>query len=226
MGVDEFVSLKQVAEGLALDPSNARKYILKQGFKPVKRRTLESGGQLTLSFTKEEADRIIAVRRDQGFFGGAETEPISEEKGYFYVIQLVPELDPKRVKLGFSSNAENRLQQHRTSAPTATVRKTWPCRKTWEVTAIAALTAVGCRLILNEVYECDEVEQLLARGDAFFALLPGPGSLSPLAASSPLNKPADNSSESGDEELVEEDELQREFAEPITAVDPPRAAGH
>lgn len=122
IGVDEFVSLKQLAEALDLDPSNARKYILKQGFKPVKRRTQDSGGQLTLSFTKEEAERVIAVRREQGFFGGAETKPISEDKGYFYVIHLVPELDPNRVKLGFASDAANRLQQHRTSAPTATVR--------------------------------------------------------------------------------------------------------
>jgi hypothetical protein len=217
MGADEFVSLKQLAKALGLDRSNALKYIRKQRFKGAKRRTLDSGGQLALSFTKEEAERIIALRREQGFFGGPEAKPISEEKGSFYVIQLVPELDPNRVKLGFASDVDDRLQQHRTSAPTAAVRKTWPCRKTWEVTAIAALTATGCRLILNEVFECDDLEKLLARGDAFFALLPDPGWLTPLAANSPLKQPADNSAETSGEELVEKDGMEQEDAEPDVA---------
>jgi hypothetical protein len=212
MGADEFVSLKQLAEALGLDRSNARRYILKQGFKPAKRRTLDSGGMLALSFTKEEAERIIALRREQGYFGGLEAKPISEEKGSFYVIQLVPELNPNRLKFGFASDVADRLQQHRTSAPTATVRKTWPCRKTWEVTAIAALSAVGCRLILNEVFECDDVETVLARGDAFFGLLPDPGALTPLATCSPLLQTIDSAVAESDEELVAEDGLGRESA--------------
>jgi hypothetical protein len=225
MGADEFVSLKQLADALGLDRSNARKYVLKQGFKPVKRRTLDSGGMLALSFTKEEAERIIAVRREQGFFGGPEAKPISDEKGYFYVIQLIPEFEPNRVKLGFASDVEDRLQQHRTSAPTATVRQMWPCRKTWEVTAIAALTATGSRLILNEVFECDGVEQLLARGDAFFALLPDPGSLTPLAPCSPLSQSADNLAVPAEEEFVGEDEVEEVAAEPAAAPDRGRLTG-
>jgi hypothetical protein len=59
---DEYVSLKQLAEVLGMDRSGCRRYLLKEGFKPVKRRTLDSGGQLALSYTKEEADRIIALR--------------------------------------------------------------------------------------------------------------------------------------------------------------------
>jgi len=215
MTSDEYVSLKQLAEVLGMDRSGCRRYLLKEGFKPVKRRTLDSGGQLALSYTKEEADRIISLRRDQGFFGASLAKPISEEKGFFYVIQLVPELDPKRLKLGFASDVADRQQQHRTSAPTATVRKTLPCRKAWELTAIAALTAVGCRLILNEVYECDDLEQLLARGDEFFGMLPEPGWLVPLATCSPLNSPGESDAvEQTDEEPDSEPELDGEAAEP------------
>jgi hypothetical protein len=53
-----------------------------------------------------------------------------------------------------------------------------------------ALTNAGCRLILNEVFECDELEALVARGDAFFSMLPPPDMRPPLAKSSPLNDPA------------------------------------
>jgi hypothetical protein len=50
-----------------------------------------------------------------------------------------------------------------------------------------ALTRVGCRLILNEVFECDEPNALLERGDAFFGTLPEPSVRVPLAKTSPLN---------------------------------------
>jgi hypothetical protein len=213
MNSSEFVSLKQLAEALSMDRSHARKYILKQGFKPEKRRTSDSGGMLALSFTKEEAERIIALRRDQGFFGASLAKPVSEEKGVFYVIQLVPEYDPNRIKLGFTSDIEDRLQHHRTSAPTAVVKKVWPCRKSWEVTAIAAITAIGCKLILGEVFECENLEQLLVRAEAFFSLLPEPGFLLPLANCSPLNQPMEGDSEDQEDESFEAEEiLNRESA--------------
>jgi len=186
MSFDDIVSLKQLADALGMDRSHARRYILRQGFRPVKRRTPDSGGMLALTLTREESERLVALRKDQGFFSETPGKPISEEEGFFYIIQLIPEYDPNRVKLGFATTLEDRLSQHRTSAPTATVRSSWPCRKAWEQTVISAITAVNCRLILNEVYECDSIEDLVGRGNAIFSLLPSPDYLSPLARSSPL----------------------------------------
>ncbi len=57
----------------------------------------------------------------------------------------------------------------------------------WEQTAIDALTGVGCRLILNEVFECNEPDALLARGDEFFGMLPQPDARAKLADTSPLS---------------------------------------
>jgi hypothetical protein len=56
--MEEFVSLKQLAIELGLDRSNARKYVLKNGIRPHKRRTPDSGGQQTLALTVEEATQI------------------------------------------------------------------------------------------------------------------------------------------------------------------------
>ena len=69
--MEEFVSLKQLAAELGLDRSNTRKYVLKSGVRPHKRRTPDSGSQLTLALTMEEADRIRAKRRDEGFLGAS-----------------------------------------------------------------------------------------------------------------------------------------------------------
>jgi hypothetical protein len=183
--VEEFVSLKQLATELGLDRSNTRKYVLKSGVRPHKRRTPDSGSQLTLALTVEEADRIRAKRREEGFLGASKA--VSKEAGYFYVIRLVPELDLRRVKLGFADDVGVRLAQHRTAAPTAVLVRHWPCKRSWEGTAIDCLAA-GCRLILNEVYECDDVDGLLNRGDQFFGLLPAPDEKAQLSGHSPKQR--------------------------------------
>jgi len=182
---DEFVSIKDLAKRLGMDRSHARRYVLRLGYTFHKRRTQDSGSQLTLCVTCAEADQIVTQRADRGFI--ASTIVAVSDVGVFYVIQLVPDLDPKRLKLGFAESLEQRLSQHRTAAPTARVLRAWPCKRTWELTAMDALTRADCRLILNEVFECDDPDLLLKRGDAFFSLLPEPEARAPLASASPLN---------------------------------------
>lgn len=172
MSVEGYVTLKSLSEQLSLDRSNTRKYVLKLGIKPQRRRTPDSGNQLTLTVTEEEARTIIHRRAEQGFL--AHGKIVSADTGHFYIIQLVPELDPHRIKLGFAADVAERLAQHRTAAPTARLLRAWPCKRTWELTAMDALTGEGCRFILNEVFEVDDLEAIAKRGDAFFALLPDP----------------------------------------------------
>ena len=185
MAIDEFVSIKDLAKRLGMDRSHARRYVLKLGYAFHKRRTLDSGNQLTLCVTSGEADEIVSQRADKGFI--ASTVVAVADVGVFYVIQLVPDLDPKRLKLGFAESLEQRLLQHRTAAPTARLLHAWPCKRSWELTVMDALTHVRCRLILNEVFECDEPEALVQRGETFFSMLPKPDVRVPLARSSPLN---------------------------------------
>src|SRR5205823_3278953 len=95
----EYISVKSLAPKLGLDRSNARKYILRLRIEPHKRRTPDSRGQLTLAVSPAEAERILTTRQEQGFLA---SKPISNELGVFYVVQLIPELDPRRIKLGFT----------------------------------------------------------------------------------------------------------------------------
>ncbi len=181
---DRFVSLKDLAERLGMDRSHARRYILKLGYSFVRRRTPQSSNQLVLTVSEDEADAILERRKQEGFLGGA--QPVSTERGYFYAIQLVPEFHPGRLKLGFAGDVNDRLAQHRTAAPTARLLKKWPCKQSWERTAIDSLTAAACRLVANEVFECEDVDGLLQRGDAFFSLMPDPTDRIPLADTSPF----------------------------------------
>ncbi len=180
---EEFVSLKALATELGMDRSHARRYVLRLGVKPQKRRTPDSGGQLTLTVSSSEAEFIKNRRNEQGFLDSA--KPVQNEAGFFYIIQLVPELDPKRVKLGFADDVNVRLSQHRTSAPTAVVLKSWPCKRSWESTVIDALVSVDGKLILNEVYEFEDIQSLLESAEQLFSFLPDPGKKVLLADASP-----------------------------------------
>jgi len=110
---------------------------------------------------------------------------VESEIGCFYVIQLVPELDPKRIKLGFAIDLNNRLLQHRTAAPTATVLTSWPCRRSWETTVMDCLSADSCHHILSEVFECENLSALVDKGDSLFSILPHPNDRAALSHHSP-----------------------------------------
>jgi len=171
MDVGEFVPIGRLATDLGMDRSHARKYILAAGFTFLRIRTPETLGQQTLALSLTDAEAIKELRRTQGFNGRV---AVSGNVGGFYVVQLVPDLDPLRVKLGFAIDPVGRLQEHRTAAPTAELIKAWPCRRSWEVTVMASLTRTGCTLIANEVFTCDSIVALVERGDTFFALMPDP----------------------------------------------------
>lgn len=184
METEEFVSLREIADQLGLERSNARKYILKLGYAFHRRRTADSRNQPALCLTPAEAEEIIARRRAQGYL-----EPIvisAPSVGTFYVIQLVPDLDQRRVKLGFAESLERRITEYRTVSPTAQVVHSWPCRREWEPAVITALTrAADCKRKSTEVFDCENLEALVKRGNDIFNMLM-PIDSEPQLTSSPL----------------------------------------
>jgi len=175
----EFVTMTEIAARLNLDRSHARKYVLKHGFTFMKVRTPESRNQLTLALSPQDADTIVEIREKNGYpterSGFKSIQPIvNESQGYFYIIQLIPELAPKRVKLGFATDVDARLSAHKNTAPTATVIKTYPCMKVWEAAAISSITRVECKNIGGEVFECVNLKRMIQRAEEFFRIMPKP----------------------------------------------------
>ncbi len=171
--MSDYVTLEQIAHDMGLDRSNTRKYILKKGFTFLQVRTKEARGQMVNALTVEDAEAVKETRRKEGFTYN--TIIAENGKGYFYVIQLVPELSAARIKVGYASDIQQRLAAHRTASPTAELVKHWPCKITWERAAIDSLTRMGCRLIANEVYDCSDISTLVELGDSFFAIMPKMG---------------------------------------------------
>jgi hypothetical protein len=105
--------------------------------------------------------------------------------GFFYIIQLIPEALPNRVKIGYTDNLDTRLKEHQTSAPTARLLKSWRCKRAWDQAAMDSIVQVDCHHVMNEVYEGD-IAAFIARADAFFKVMPSGESTIPLSPHSPL----------------------------------------
>ena len=168
----ETVFMVDVASMLGMDRAHARRYVISLGYRWLKVRA--PNGQLSNALTREEAEAIVDYRRRDGFSLAQQERQLPETWGEFYIVRLIPELAPNRIKVGFSVSACGRLAAHRTSAPTAEIVRTWPCKRTWELCIIDAAICFGCQQVGLEVYDCEDVEAVVGRCDRIFGSLPRP----------------------------------------------------
>lgn len=171
---EKYILLSALAHEWGIDKSNARKYVIAHGFDFIRVRGDDRTHQLVLGLSVEDAELVREARLREGYSvqENGNLRPVENGVGVLYLVQIMPDADPLRVKLGYASDANRRLASYRTISPTATIVKTWPCRVTWERAAIDSLTAENCTLIGGEVYVCADIERLLQRGDIFFSCLP------------------------------------------------------
>jgi len=87
------------------------------------------------------------------------------------IIQLEPEHDLGRFKVGFATNIEERLRSHKTAAPFYKVLRTWPCKLLWEKTAMECASQ-GCVRLHTEVFRTDAIDEVQSRCEQFFGLMP------------------------------------------------------
>ena len=171
---EEYVLLSTLAQEWGIDRSNVRKYVKRHGYDFMRVRGDDRTHQAVLALKVEDAELVREARQREGYSAqnGDGSRPVENGVGVLYLVQIMPDADPTRIKLGYASDASRRLASYRTVSPTATIVKTWPCRTSWERAAIDSLTAEHCTLIGGEVYVCMNIEGLLQRGNAFFACMP------------------------------------------------------
>jgi hypothetical protein len=186
------VPIKQIAGRLGIDPTTVRRLIQRVGdglgVTLKEQRTGSSNAKWAYCLSQDDAEKLIAFyesRRGQPVGAEPDDEASFQRFGVFYVIQLVPEALPNRVKVGYTDNLPKRLAEHQTAAPTARVLGSWPCKRSWDYAAMDSITRDGCVWVLNEVYE-GQVEGFLSRAAAFFALMPHPDNERALSEHSPL----------------------------------------
>lgn len=175
----DMISVIDVAHGQGKKKSTIFRVLRRLGVTPPKRRDSTSGNQLVAYITIEESELVVQellgrskrLLPEVGDRNQNSDESISSELGVFYLIQLEPEHDPGRFKVGFAASMPERLRQLRCSAPFASVVQKWPCRRLWEKTAIDCVS-IGCEQLHTEVFRATVLEQVVARCQRFFDIMP------------------------------------------------------
>ena len=73
------MSMKRLAGEIGMDRSACRRYVLKLGIEPVKRRTGDSGFQVALTVTAEQAEKIKQIRAKEGYLAQQKTQELPVE---------------------------------------------------------------------------------------------------------------------------------------------------
>lgn len=166
----ETISVIDVAKSLGKQKAHIFKILGRLGIETVKEKNSAAKGQKISYITTEDYEKI------KEYLAGAESEPgvsatQADVGGVFYLIQLEPEHDPGRFKLGFATNIEERLRSHKTAAPFSKVLRTWPCKLLWEKTAIECASQ-GCVRVHTEVFRTESIDKVQSRCEQFFKLMP------------------------------------------------------
>ncbi len=167
------VTLQELASILAVDRSNLRKYVVKCGFQTFFVKEATTGNQPLLAVTVHDAEEI-KQRWEYRRLGMPSNRYSREVEGYFYIIAVSPDR-PNRLKLGFSTNINARLETFQVLALTAELVDCWLCRRSWEQVAIISVTRKGCVQVGNEVFDCEDRQAIIQACDDFFNIMPRPG---------------------------------------------------
>ena len=165
------IALPELADELQCHKQSLFKIVKRLGVVPVKRRDSDRKNQMVATVTPDEA---LIIRREfltRTKTDAGDDEALIADDGVFYIIQLEPEHDPGRIKLGFTTDLEGRLRKHRCSAPFAQCLKTWPSRRAWEHTVIDCITH-GLEQLHTEVFRTSSLEEVMQKADRFFAIMP------------------------------------------------------
>jgi hypothetical protein len=181
--VEERIAIVDLADDLQVRKQRLFKVLKRLGIRPTLRRGSAKHGQNVATVTSAEAATIrqALARSDRdgrrpARAGRDNLHPydVGDELGVFYLVQLEPQHDQGRFKLGFTTELDGRLRKHRTAAPFAHCEKSWPCRRAWERTAIDCVTA-GCERLHTEVFRTTSLADVVRRADEFFAIMPKVG---------------------------------------------------
>ena len=166
----ETISVIDAAKNLGKQRAYIFKILARLGIETVKEKSSTAQGQKIAYITSDDYDRIREHLAGVG--SDSEVSNIQPDvAGVFYLIQLEPEHDPGRFKLGFATSIAERLRSHKTAAPFSKVLKTWPCKLLWEKTAIDCASQ-GCERIHTEVFRAHSIADVLSRCEQFFKILP------------------------------------------------------
>jgi len=173
----ERIAIVDLADDLQVRKQRIFKILPRLGIRATQRREASRGNQNVSTVSHSEAAAIRAeIEKTSGSSGdgsrvGSTAAFAVDDVGFFYLIQLEPDHDPGRFKVGFTMDLDGRLQKHRCSAPFATYIRTWPCKRVWERAAIECATN-ACEQLHTEVFRAASLKEVAGHAEVFFSMMP------------------------------------------------------
>jgi len=166
---DILIPVAEVALRLGKRKAHVFKVIDRLKIPKVLEKRSDARGQKVAHVSEADFERL----KEHLSSGGLDSNVIVDatNSGVFYLMQLEPEHDPGRFKLGFATNIEERFRSHKTAAPLARLVDTWPCKLLWEKIAIDSISQ-DCERLYTEIFRSDSVESVKEKCDQFFSLMP------------------------------------------------------
>jgi hypothetical protein len=173
MDIQEQIAISEIADELQCRKQSLFKIARRLNITPAKQRDFERGNQFVSMVTNQQAEDIKRefLSRKKVMGENGVDEILDSDEGVFYIVQLEPEHDPGRIKLGFTTDLEGRLRKHRCAAPFSQCVVSWPCRRNWERTAIDSMTD-QLEQLYTEVFRTNSLEETIKRGEKFFSVMP------------------------------------------------------
>lgn len=163
--MDDLYSFSELAIIFNMNKGNLIKLIQKMGLKTFEYRSPEHKNQIVKAINKEGFDLLNKYR-----LGPDRIESdILVKKEEFYLIQICPDISLKRIKIGYTTDIEQRIGNYKTICPTCKLIKTWPCKRIWEKAIIDMAIVKDFVKLGDEVFDCD-IEKLIERLDLIFKM--------------------------------------------------------
>jgi hypothetical protein len=173
---NEMISVREFAAQHGKRKQTIFKVLKRLGIEPKKERCSNRKNQIVAYITEADCRIVLGelyAKQIDGALTSASLNGIdpTNETGQFYLVQLEPEFDPGRFKVGFASNVPERLRHLRCSAPFSKLIQSWLCKRSWEKTAIDSVS-VECERLSSEVYRALSLDVVVSRCKRFFELMP------------------------------------------------------
>lgn len=140
---------------------NIETLVYQKKIKPLRRMKTNKGHFSSVMDAKEYSKfKEILRKRLSVNKVDEEVESKMSDKGFFYLILLIPEFSKGRIKAGFTSRLDSRFSEHLMSAPTAKLIYSTPCQRAWETFMLAYVHSHG-KKIRSEVFDVNDVKRLI-----------------------------------------------------------------
>jgi len=173
--LNESISVLDAAKKMGIHKSSLFKILKRFNIVTFKEKSSKHSGQAIAYITNNDFNFVIQnyTKKD------IQNDKIISKTigiGVFYLIQLEPDYDKGRFKLGFTSNIAERLRDHRCSAPYVDLINSWDCHSLWEKTAIDCVTQ-NCEKLHTEVFRTNDIAEVEKKCTEFFKIMPNPNEL-------------------------------------------------